>query len=68
MFSRTTEANAVDVTDGHRPYGSIGRGVSGLLLVFRIPSGLQPVLPVLQFLFGLQPVLFTLALLVTFLT
>ena len=53
MFSRTTEATAVDVTDGHRPYGSIGRGVSGLVLVFRIPFNFQPVLLVLQFLFGL---------------
>jgi hypothetical protein len=54
----------VYVTGNHRPYGSIVRTISGLLLVFPFPPGLQPVLPVLQFLFGLEPVLFTLTLLV----
>ena len=61
MFSGATEAAAVDVTGGHRAYGSIVRRVPGLVLVFHFPStlcscfvlfGLPPVLLVLQFLFG----------------
>ena len=51
---------------GRHPLAGTKHGgrISGLLLVFPFPSGLQPVLPVLQFLFGLEPVLFTLTLLV----